>query len=118
MSNQQINRISHVATVAAPIVTSVRVPVSMASGAPSDWLTAEEGYYLGTTAGHRYFGAGEGFAPGDRLHALVADDSGLPEPVRPMTVRERFERLLYEMDEGCIAAVWSDGRCVLPRGEG
>ena len=102
------------------ITSSIRASKyrSMASGAPSDCLTTEEGYYLGTTAGHRYFGAGEGFAPGDRLHALVADDSGLPEPVRPMTVRERFERLLYEMDEGCIAAVWSDGRCVLPRGEG
>ena len=27
-----------------------------------DFLTVPEGYYLGTTAGHRYFGGGEGFA--------------------------------------------------------
>ena len=39
-----------------------------------DFLTVPEGYYLGTTAGHRYFGAGDGFAVGDKLHG------GQPSP--------------------------------------
>ncbi|OLA35967.1 MAG: hypothetical protein BHW35_06550, partial [Firmicutes bacterium CAG:176_63_11] len=36
-----------------------------------DFLTVPEGYYLGTTSGHKYFGAGDGFAVGDKLHAVV-----------------------------------------------
>ena len=43
------------------------------------FLTVPEGYYLGTTAGHRYFGAGAGFAAGDRLHAIVVDESRFSE---------------------------------------
>ena len=38
-----------------------------------------EAYYLGTTSGHRYFGAGSGFTPGDRLHAVVVDDRSFTE---------------------------------------
>ncbi len=79
----------------------------------TDFLTVEEAYYLGTTAGHRYFGAGEGFAPGDRLHAIVLDDADFPEAARPLTVRERFERALYMTHRHNIVSVWSDGRCVV-----
>ena len=78
-----------------------------------DFLTVPEGYYLGTTAGHRYFGGGEGFAVGQPLHAIVVDDGDFPEPVRPLTVRERFERSLYMLHRHNITAVWSDGRCVV-----
>ena len=79
----------------------------------TDFLTVEEAWYLGTTSGHRYFGAGEGFAPGDRLHAIVVDDADLPESARPLSVRERFERAVYMMHRHNITAVWSDGRCVV-----
>lgn len=82
-------------------------------GWASDFLTVEEAYYLGTTSGHRYFGAGDGFSAGDRLHAIVVDDSDFPESVRPLSVRERFERAVYLMDRRSITAVWSDGRCVV-----
>ena len=78
-----------------------------------DFLTVPEGYYLGTTAGHRYFGGGEGFAVGQPLHAIVVDDGDFPESVRPLTVRERFERSLYMLHRHNITAVWSDGRCVV-----
>ncbi|MBQ3548941.1 MAG: amidohydrolase family protein [Oscillospiraceae bacterium] len=82
-----------------------------------DWhtpfLTVPEGYYLGTTAGHRYFGAGDGFAAGDTLHAIVVDDSDFPTPVRPLSINERFERAIYLMEQRSIAAVWSAGRCVV-----
>ena len=83
----------------------------METGAP--FLTVPEGYYLGTTAGHRYFGAGEGFAPGDALHAIVVDESRFPEPARPLTLSERLERALYLMDDRDIRAVYSAGRKVL-----
>lgn len=77
-----------------------------------DFLTVPEGYYLGTTAGHRYFGGGEGIAVGKPLHAIVVDDSDLPEPVRELTVQERFERALYMMHRHNITSVWSEGRLV------
>ncbi|MBE6990650.1 MAG: guanine deaminase [Ruminococcaceae bacterium] len=81
----------------------------------TDFLTVEEAFYLGTTAGHRYFGAGEGFAPGNRLHAIVVDDGDFPEAVGPLTVRERFQRAVYMLHRRNIVAVWSDGRCVVEK---
>lgn len=49
---------------------------------------------------------------GDRLHAIVLEDSALPS-VRPLSVRERVERCVYRRQEHCITAVWADGRQVL-----
>ena len=77
------------------------------------FLTVPEGYYLGTTAGHRYFGAGDGFAKGDALHAIVVDDSDFPAPARLLSVNERFERAIYLMERRNLKAVWSEGRCVV-----
>ena len=88
--------------------------VQMANGGADGFLTVEEGFYLGTGAGHSYFGAGGGFRAGDALHAVVVDDSVFAEPVRPLTLRERFERSIYLMDTPAIRAVWSEGRNVLP----
>ena len=84
-------------------------------GWQGDFLSVEERYYLGTTAGHRYFGAGGGFAVGDKRHAIVVDDGDLPEPTRPLSVQERFERALYMMHRHNITAVYSDGRLVVNR---
>ncbi len=81
----------------------------------TDFLTVAEGYYLGTTAGHRYFGAGAGFAVGDPLHAVVLDDSDFVESTRPLSVAERFERAMYMTHRHNITAVWSEGRCVVER---
>lgn len=80
-----------------------------------DFLTVPEGYYLGTTAGHRYFGAGDGFAVGDKLHAVVIDDGDFPEASHPLSVRERFERAIYMTHRHNIVSVWSDGREVVRR---
>ena len=77
-----------------------------------------EAYYLGTAAGHRYFGGGAGFRAGDKLHAVVVDDSTMPPPVRGFTLPERLERALYLMDKRHIRAVYSEGRRVLVRGGG
>jgi guanine deaminase len=78
-----------------------------------EFLTVDEAYYLGSTAGHRYFGADGGFAVGKPLHAMVVDDSLWTQPVRELTLRERFERSLYLMDQNAIRAVWSEGRRVV-----
>lgn len=78
-----------------------------------DFLTVPEAYYLGSTSGHRYFGAQGGFAAGDRLHAIVVDDSDFAEPTRPLSVRERFERAIYMMHRHNIVSVWSEGRRVV-----
>ncbi len=77
------------------------------------FLTVEEAYYLGSTAGHRWFGADGGFPKGLPLHAIVVDDGVFAEPVRALTLRERFERSVYLMDKGAIRAVWSEGRRVV-----
>ena len=83
---------------------------SMSDGSP--FLTAAEGYWLGTTSGHQFFGAGAGFAPGDRLHAMVVDESAFPPPCRSLSPAERLERALYLMEPSSITAVYSDGRRV------
>ena len=85
----------------------------MYTGGVEQFLTVEEAYYLGSTSGHRYFGADGGFAKGNPLHAIVVDDSLFPEPVRPLTLRERFERSIYMMDKASIRSVWSEGEKVV-----
>ncbi len=77
----------------------------------TDFLTVPEGWYLGTSAGAAYFGERPGFAPGNRLHALVLADDQLPQP-HPLTPQERLERAVYLRQNGAIRAVWSDGRKV------
>lgn len=79
----------------------------METGKP--FLTVPEAYYLASTAGHLYFGGGAGFQPGYKLHAIVVDDSTLPEPTRPLTLAERFERSIYLMEKRHIKAVYSEG---------
>ena len=80
-------------------------------GWETDFLTVAEGWYLGTSAGAAFFGEQPGFAPGNRLHAIVLDDGDLPQP-HPMTAAERLERCVYRRQRDAIRAVWSDGRKV------
>lgn len=77
-----------------------------------DFLTVPEAFYLGTSSAARYFGARPGFAVGDDLHAIVLDDTTLPDSDR-LSVRERFERSFYLCDDRHIAAVYSAGRKVV-----
>ena len=74
-----------------------------------DFLTVAEGYYLGTTSGAKYFGAGNGFADGDGLHAIVIDDRQYVDTGR-LSVKDRFERAIYRADANDIKAVYSEGR--------
>lgn len=74
------------------------------------FLSVGEAYYLATSAGARYFGDAEGFAPGNPLHAVVLNETTLPPSARELTVKERFERAIYLSDDRNIAAVYGDGR--------
>ena len=74
----------------------------------TDFFTEAEAWYLGTTAAAHYFGGGDGFAVGDRLHALVLDDSQLLQP-HPLSVKERFQRSMYVRQPNAIRAVWGNG---------
>ena len=87
----------------------------MQSDGKDEFLTVEEGYYLGSSAGHEYFGGHGGFVPGDYIHAIVVDDSDFTEAAHPLSVRERFERAIYMMHRHNIVSVWSDGREVVRR---
>lgn len=78
-----------------------------------EFLSVEEAYYLGSAAGHQYFGAHGGFAAGDKLHAIVVSDDDFVEPTRPLSLRERFERAIYMMHRHNIISVWSEGRNVV-----
>ena len=87
----------------------------MQTDGKDEFLTVEEGYYLGSTAGHEYFGGHGGFVPGDKLHAIVVDDSDFTEAAHPLSVRERFERAIYMMHRHNIVSVWSEGKNVVRR---
>ncbi|MCL2695333.1 MAG: amidohydrolase family protein [Clostridiales bacterium] len=78
------------------------------TGWQDNFLTVAEAYYLATTAAAQVFGAGEGFAVGDPLHAVVIDDASFAK-TRPLSVRERFERGIYLADHSNICAVYSEG---------
>ena len=94
------------------ITTSIRASKHKSIETGKAFLTVPEGYYLGTSAGARYFGARDGFAVGDMLHAIVVDDSGMTPPAQPLSPAQRLERALYRMEKENIIAVWSEGRNV------
>ena len=87
----------------------------MQTDGKDEFLTVEDGYYLGSSAGHEYFGGHGGFVPGDKLHAIVLDDADFTEAAHPLTVRERFERAIYMMHRHNIVSVWSEGKNVVRR---
>ncbi len=96
------------------VMTSA-IRMSKAQRIDTNWetpfLTVSEAYYLGTTAGAKYFGAGPGFATGDMLHAVVVDDTTFPK-ARGLTLTERFERAIYLSQAHNLVAVYSEGRLV------
>ena len=91
------------------IVQSIRASKIRQIETGAAFLTVPEAYYLGSTAGHLYFGGGAGFQPGCPLHAIVVDDGAMPEPTRELSLAERFERAVYLMDRRHIRAVYSEG---------
>lgn len=93
------------------IQMSIRVSKmkTIESGWQDRFLSVGEAYYLGTSAGAAFFGAGPGFAKGEPLHAIVLSDAHLPDTDR-LTLSERFERAVYLTRPEHIVAVYGEGK--------
>ena len=83
---------------------------AIATEGKEPFLTVGEAYYLATSAGARYFGDANGFAPGNPLHAVVLDETSLPPSTRKLTLQARFERAVYLADDRSILAVYGAGK--------
>ena len=75
------------------------------------FLSVEEAFYLATSAPAAFFGERPGFALGNPLHCLVIKDDALLS-VRELSLKERFERMMYRRQEDAILAVYSHNRKV------
>ena len=73
------------------------------------FLTVEEAFYLATSAPAEFFNEAPGFAVGNPLHALILNDEKLLS-VRPLDLKERFERVMYRGKEEAIIAVYSNNK--------
>lgn len=94
------------------VVMSIRASKLRQMETGAAFLTVPEAFYLGSAAGHAVLGGG-GLEAGRPLHAMVVDESRFPEPARPLSLEERFERAVYLMGRGDIRAVYSEGRKVV-----
>ena len=74
----------------------------------SQAISIEQAYYMATGAGQSFLGCGNGFPMGEKLHAIVLDDTGLPK-LPNITLRERLLRAVYRLDDRHIRAVYSEG---------
>ena len=74
----------------------------------SQAISIEQAYYMTTSAGQTFFGHGAGFTVGEKLHAIVLDDTKLPK-LPNITLRERLLRAVYRLDDRHIRAVYSEG---------
>ena len=71
-------------------------------------LTFAEAFFLATRGGGAFFGKVGAFEPGYAFDALVLDDAALPAP-RPMTVRERLERIAYQLEDRAVVHKYVEG---------
>lgn len=71
-------------------------------------LTFAEAFFLATRGGGAFFGKVGAFEPGYAFDALVLDDAVLPAP-RPMTVRERLERIAYQLEDRAVVHKYVEG---------
>ena len=77
----------------------------------SPFLTVAEAWYLATSAPADFFGEKPGFAPGNRLGAMVLADDKVLSP-HPLSPAQRLERAVYRRQKNAIRAVYSGGRKV------
>ena len=70
------------------------------------FLTVAEAWFLAVSAPNEFFGEKPGFAPGNRLGAMIlADDEELAP--YPLDAKKRLERAVYRRQKNCIRAVYS-----------
>ena len=75
------------------------------------FLTVSQAFYLATSAANKFFDELPGFAKGNKLNCLVLDDSKLISATK-LSIKERFERCIYNREDGAIVSVYSEGRKV------
>lgn len=75
-------------------------------------LKVEEAFYLATVGGGSFFGRVGSFEKGYEFDALVLDDSGLNHP-QELSLRDRFERLLYLGHSSNLSAKYVAGNRIL-----
>ena len=73
------------------------------------FLTIPEAWYLAVSAPNAFFGEAPGFAPGNRLNAMVLRDDEELSPY-PLNAEKRLERAVYRRQKDCIRAVYSGER--------
>lgn len=71
-------------------------------------LTFAEAFFLATRGGGAFFGKVGAFEEGFAFDALVLDDAALPAP-RALTVRERLERIAYQLEDRAVCGKYVDG---------
>lgn len=71
-------------------------------------LGLEEAFYMATLGGGSFFGQVGSLEPGYEFDALILDDGNLPHP-RPLSPRERLERLVYLADDRNITGKYVSG---------
>ena len=76
------------------------------SGKKEAFLTIPEAWYLAVSAPNAFFGEQPGFAPGNRLNAMVLRDDEELAPY-PLDAAKRLERAVYRRQNGAIRAVYS-----------
>lgn len=76
------------------------------------FLSVNEAYYLATSSANKFFGLKPGFNKGDKLHAIIVDDSNFTPSIRELSLQERFERVIYMMNKENIIATYSEGKKV------
>lgn len=77
-------------------------------------LTVAQAYYMATSAAQEWFDEQPGFCPGNEFHAIVVDDSKLPNSSM-LTPQARLERLLYRRQPDWLVAVFARERCLYSR---
>lgn len=75
-------------------------------GPSTPFLTVSEAYYLATSATNEFFNELPGLAKGNKLNIIVLDDSELTT-VKPLSIKERFERCIYNRQNNPIKAVYN-----------
>ena len=71
-------------------------------------LTVAEAYFLGSSSGHAYFNDKYGFSVGNKLHAIVVDDSDRIS-FGSDSLKDRFEKAIYRMSPKEIVCVYANG---------
>lgn len=72
-------------------------------------LSVSEAFYLASKGGGSFFGKVGSFEDGYEMDAIVIDDSQIPHP-QPLSIAQRFERIIYLSDDRHIQAKYVQGR--------